>query len=57
MEPEVLMFRSENKKVSKIDTRLEKQFDDLLNKYKSCIESNEKECKTVVTENNDLKTG
>ena len=66
MEQEVSMYRLENEKVSKIETnsnevkqlntRLEKGYDDLLNKYKSCIESNEKECKTVVNENNELKT-
>lgn len=59
------MYRLENEKVSKTEvinketkqanTRLEKQYDDLLNKYKSCIDSNEKECKQVVTENNELK--
>lgn len=60
------MYRLENEKINKIETtnkeskqtntRLEKQYDDLLNKYKNCIESNEKECKQVVTENNELKT-
>ena len=60
------MYRLENEKTSKIETntkevkqlnsRMEKQYDELLNKYKSCIESNEKECKQVVNENNGLRT-
>ena len=65
LEQEVSLYRLENEKVTQMETnskevkqvnnRLERQYDDLLNKYKSCIESNEKECKNVVNENNELK--
>lgn len=51
----VNQIETNNKEVKQVNSRLERQYDDLLNKYKFCIESNEKECKNVVNENNELK--